>query len=578
MTVQAAFAATLVDEWCRCGVTDAVVAPGSRSTPLALALAADGRLRVHVVLDERSAAFFAVGIGMASGRPAVMLTTSGTAAAELHPAVVEAHQARVPLIACTADRPPELHHVGAPQTIEQANLFVGAVRWAVEPGVARAASSGVWRSLAARSVAEATASRAGPGPVHLNLAFAEPLVGDAASPAPGRAGGGPWHRAEAGRPAPPAQVVAELAAGGRGVIVAGAGAGDPAAVNRLATVLGWPLLADPRSGCRLPAPATVAAADALLRVESFAAAHRPDVVVRLGAPWVSRTLADWLARLEVPQYLVDPFGAWLDPARTATTVVAADPTVVCGAVADADVRPAPPAWAAAWRRAEAAAQAAFDRALEGHDEPTEPGVARAVADVVPDGSTVVVASSMPVRDVEWYARPRSGLRVVSNRGANGIDGVTSTALGVAAAGPGPTVGLVGDLAFLHDTNALLVPRGAAEDLQCTVVVVDNDGGGIFSFLPQARHVAPERFEQLLGTPQGVDLARLAAVYGVSTAEVSTADQLGPAVTDCLAAGDVRLVHVRTDRARNVEVHDELHAAVAAALTGSGSDEGGQQGL
>lgn len=574
MTLQAAFAATLVDEWARGGVTDAVVSPGSRSTPLAVALDADGRIRCHVVLDERSAGFFALGLGLATGRPAVVLTTSGTAAVGLHPAVVEAHHAGVPLLACTADRPPELHHVGAPQTVEQDDVFAGAVRWRCSPGPAGEAGAGSWRSLAARSLLEAVGHPAGPGPVHLNLAFREPLVGPeesaqvAAGAVPaGRPAGVPWHARAAATTAPPAGLVRELAEhGGRGVVVAGAGAGDPAAVHALAERLGWPVLADPRSGCRVPAPSTVAAADALLRAPRFAAAHHPDLVLRLGAPWASRVVAEWLAGLDVPQYLVDPHGAWLDPARTAATVVAADPGAVALAVAEAaEVRPAPEGWLEGWAGAERSAQAAVDEVLSGHPEATEPAVARRLVAALPDGATLVVSSSMPVRDVEWYARPRRGVRVLGNRGANGIDGVTSTALGVAAAGPGSAIGLVGDLAFLHDTNGLLVASGAGTRLHCTVVVVDNDGGGIFSFLPQATQLAPARFERLLGTPHGLDLVAVARAHGVAAGEAATVDELAAAV-EARPAG-VRVVVVRTDRRANVAVHDELHRAVAAAVGG-----------
>lgn len=553
MTVQATFAATITDEFVRAGVTDAVLSPGSRSTPLALAVAADGRLRMHVVLDERAAGFFALGIGLATGRPAVVVTTSGTAAVELHPSVVEASQARVPMLVCTADRPPELHHVGAPQTVEQARLFHGVVRWSFEPGVADAAAKGSWRSTASRAVAETTANGAGPGPVHLNLAFRDPLVGEADEIVPGRRGQGPWHRVSPAPPAPPADVVALLAEGGRGVIVAGAGAGDPAAVHALAAALGWPLLADPRSGCRHGH--VIAAADALARVEAFAEAHRPDVVLRLGAPWASKALAQWLGA--VPSVLVDPHRAWLDPDRSAAHVVHADPTLLCRAVVDAASVAAPAAWAESWSAAEAVAQRAFDAVLARHPEPTEPGVARALFAGLPDGATLVVSSSMPVRDVEWYARPRDGVRVLANRGANGIDGVTSTAFGVATQGS-PTFALMGDLAFLHDANALLIPSGTAAGVDCTLVVVDNDGGGIFSFLPQRQALAEPRFERLFGTPHGLDLAALAAVHGI------------PVSTDLAdaweAPGDgVRLVHVRTDRDANVAVHDELHAAVRESL-------------
>ena len=566
MTLQDAFAATVVDEWVRGGLTEAVISPGSRSTPLAVALAGDARVRLHVVLDERSAGFFAVGLGMASGRPAVVLTTSGTAAAELHPAVLEAHHGRVPLVACTADRPPDLHHVGAPQTVEQEGLFAGAVRWAAAPGVPDEASLPSWRSMAARALAEATGGGAGPGPVHLNLAFREPLLGRPNGVVPGRPDGMPWHRSTPPVRTPPEEVVERLAGGGvRGVIVAGAGAGDPDAVAAVAGALGWPVLADPRSGCRRPSATTVAAADALLRVPGFAAGHRPDLVLRLGAPWASRVLGEWLAGLDVPQVLVDPQGRWLDPGRSATTVVAADPTLLAEAVTcSARLAPAPAGWLAGWAAAEEAAQAAVDASLAGRLEPTEPALARAVVDALPDGATLVVSSSMPVRDVEWYGRPRPALRVLSNRGANGIDGVVSTALGAAVAGPGPTVALLGDLAFLHDTNGLLIPPGTGSGADATLVVVDNDGGGIFSFLPQATVLPAERFERLLGTPHGLDLCAVARAFGVVATTATGLEDVTAAVA--APPDGVRVVVVRTDRAANVGVHEELHRAVAEAVT------------
>ncbi|HEY4375635.1 MAG TPA: 2-succinyl-5-enolpyruvyl-6-hydroxy-3-cyclohexene-1-carboxylic-acid synthase, partial [Acidimicrobiales bacterium] len=459
--VQATFCATLADEWARGGVTDVVVAPGSRSTPLALAMAADDRLRVHVHHDERSAGFMALGLGLESGRPAVVVCTSGTAAVELHPAVVEAHQARVPLIVATADRPPELQGVGAPQTINQVNLYGASVRWFVAPGVADAVSSATWRALAARAVAEATSGPTGPGPVHLNLAFREPLVGRPGPLPAGRPDGQPWHSTGGQRVAVDRLGVArleELLDAGPGVIVAGAGCGDPAAVLDLAAAVGWPVIADHRSGCRIPHSHVVASADALLRHESFADAHRPAVVLRLGQPPASKVLGQWLAASGAVQVAIAEHGAWFDPDHTAAHVSWADPTAACTALART-LTPAEPSWAAGWVRAEAAAQAAFDAVLTEHEEITEPGLARRLLASIPDGSTVVVSSSMPVRDVEWFGAPRAGVRVLANRGANGIDGVTSTAVGVAlanaAAGGDPTFLLTGDVAFLHDTNGLL---------------------------------------------------------------------------------------------------------------------------
>jgi 2-succinyl-5-enolpyruvyl-6-hydroxy-3-cyclohexene-1-carboxylate synthase len=564
--VAATFCATVVDEWARAGLTDAVLAPGSRSTPMVLALAADSRIRLHVVLDERSAAFFALGIGLRSGDPAVVLTTSGTAAAELHPAVIEAHHAGVPLVVVTADRPSESHGVGAPQTIEQAALYGGAVRWRAEPGVPEAAAAAGWRSLAARAVAEARGGAGRPGPVHLNLAFREPLVGRPGPLPPGRATGAAWHEVLAGpRAAPPG--MGELAgrlAGRSGVIVSGAGTGDPGAVHRLADGLGWPVLAGACSTARLAAPATVAAFDALLRHGPFAGRARPEVVLRLGALPASRVLADWLAASEADQVAVESHGVWFDPDHSAATVLAAEPAAVCGALADQGPGPAPDGWTALWADAERAAQEAIGRVLAAHPEPTEPGVARTLVAGLPAGAGLVVASSMPVRDVEWFAAPRADIRVMANRGANGIDGTVSTVLGAAARSGGwPTVGLVGDLAFLHDSGALV--GAAGRGLDAVIVVVDNRGGGIFSFLPQAVSVPAALVERLFVVPHDVDLVAMAGVHGLAASEIGDAAALGPVVASALDAGGITVVVARTDRTANVAVHDELHVAVAAAL-------------
>ena len=565
--VAATFCSTLADEWVRNGVSDIVVSPGSRSSPLAIALASDPRLEVHVHHDERSAGFVALGLGLASGNPAVVVTTSGTAAVELHPAVVEAHMARVPMIVCTADRPPELLDVGAPQTIDQTHLYGRSIRWFSAPGVPTAAASRSWRSLAARAVAEANGMP--PGPVHLNLSFREPLVGRRGPLPPGRPAGGPWHRS---RPTPALQPddlsrLGNLFGVERGVIVAGAGAGDPDALHALAAFLGWPVLADPRSCAQVSdteGATIVTTFDGLLRSERFAVGERPEVVLRLGLPPTSKVLGQWLASSDATQVLVQPDGAWIDPDRTAGLVVAAEPTEVCrlgAGIVAGDPRWSGE-WATTWARAEAAAQQAIDAVLPLHDEITEPGVARTLMQVAPADSLVVVSSSMPVRDVEWYGAPRRDVRVLSNRGANGIDGVVSTAVGVAL-NYVPTSCLVGDIAFLHDTNALW---GLAErEIDLTIVVVDNDGGGIFSFLPQRGLLGDDRFEQLFGTPHGVDIGAVAEAHGLPVHRPQTAAEVGPAIADAMTAGGARVVLVRTDRVANVAVHEELNAAIAAAL-------------
>jgi 2-succinyl-5-enolpyruvyl-6-hydroxy-3-cyclohexene-1-carboxylate synthase len=561
----ATFCATLVDEWARAGVTDAVIAPGSRSTPLALALVADDRIGVHVVHDERSAAFVALGAGLASGRPAIVLTTSGTAAAELHPAVVEAHHAAVPLIVCTADRPPELRDVGAPQAIDQMHLFGRSARWFVDPGVPDDASAATWRSTAARTVAEACGPVA--GPVHVNLPFRDPLTGTAGPLPPGRAGGEPWHQRLVPERRLDHEQVALLArhcARREGVIVAGWGVEHPEAVLVLAHTLGWPVLADPRSGCRLPDAAVVAHFDAVVR--GAGDALTPEVVLRLGAPPASRMLAEWVSRTQPTEIVVTNDGAWFDPGRHATLFVDAEPSIACRELAALveDQHPPTP-WLARWGAAQRAAATAIARVIGQHEVPTEPAIARDVVACVPDDGTLVVSSSMPVRDVEWFAAPREGGRVLANRGANGIDGVVSTALGAALASSGPTVALVGDLGFIHDSNGLLQASRRQADL--TVVVVDNDGGGIFSFLPQAELLDRPTFETLFGTPHGIDLAALASAYGVAVHVVDRQDDLRPVLHEAMERGGCRVVLVRTERRTNVEVHAAIHSAVNEALAG-----------
>jgi 2-succinyl-5-enolpyruvyl-6-hydroxy-3-cyclohexene-1-carboxylate synthase len=591
--VQAAFCAVVADEWARAGVTEAVIAPGARSTPLVVALDAEPRIRVHVVLDERAAGFMALGLGLATGTPAVVATTSGTASAELHPAVVEAFHAGVPLLATTTDRPPELHLVGAPQTIDQEGLFGRAVRWEVSPGVADLAGAGAWRSIASRCVAEALGAGLGgaPGPVHVNLAFREPLLG---SPArvptpPGRDGGAPWHSYQRSVGAdlsvgthrsvgpPPPQPAAELIgahSGRRGLIVAGAGSGDPDLLLGVAARLGWPVLADPRSGCRLPASAhapVIAAADALLRIPAIAG-WQPEIVLRIGAPWASKVLNAWLGALPpaVPQVLVDPIGLWPDPERTASHVVGIEPGAFLASVRDDLPAPgpsvvAPSDWCVTWYEAAAAAEAVFEARLTSGTPwaLSEPAVARAVLAGLPDGARLMTSSSMPVRDVEWFGAPRRGVEVVANRGANGIDGVLSTATGLALADGRPTVALIGDLAFLYDAGSMIWM--AQRDLALTVVVVDNDGGGIFSFLPQAAALDAGQFERYWGTPHQLDLAAIAAAYGVGVVEIAERKALDALLSDCSKPG-VRVGLVRSDRTVNVEIHQHLNRAVETAVT------------
>jgi 2-succinyl-5-enolpyruvyl-6-hydroxy-3-cyclohexene-1-carboxylate synthase len=550
----------LVDEWVRAGVSDVFLSPGSRSTPLALAVAE--RLRVHVVLDERSAAFFGLGYGKQAGRPAVLVCTSGTAAAHYYPAVKEADLSAVPMIVATADRPPELRNTGAPQSMDQQQLYGSAVRWFVDPGVPEAypGATRFWRSLGARSVAEATGAQ--PGPVHVNLPFREPFLSDEPpADVPGRPGGEPWVVPVVSEPGPDRETVARFVAAvgdaERGVIVLGQDPGvDPAAVARFAAATGWPVFADPLSGLRTVD--TITTYDAVLRSPVFAERHRPDVALRLGRPATSKALGAWLTA-DVAQVTIASTLAWLDPHRTTSLVIAADPTRLLDAASD-DIHRGAHEWLGSWMGAEAAARVAMDAALDMPQELTEPRIARDVVEAMPDGTVLLLGSSMPVRDAESFAAGRHGIEMRSNRGVNGIDGMISTALGMGVSGV-PVGALVGDIGFLHDANGLL---GASDrGVDATLVVVDNDGGGIFSFLPQAGH---ERFEELFGTPHGVDIAAVAAAHGVPVAAPTHPDDVGLAVREAAAAGGVRLVHLRTDRQANVAAHQAIWDAVAAAVT------------
>ena len=571
-----ALALVLVDELARCGVREAVVAPGSRSTALALALHDDPRMRVHVAIDERSAGFLALGTARVTGRPAVVVTTSGSATANLFPAVVEADQGGVPLLVLTADRPPELRHTGANQAIDQLKLYGDTVRWFCEVGVPedRPGAVAYWRSTVCRAVAESMGLRGPAGPVHANLAFREPTV-PATDDGRTRADG-PFRQPLEGRPdrrawtsvdLPPRQVPeAELAAFAgrvagteRGLLVVGDSTARPGPIHALAAATGWPVVAEPTSGARF-GPHALTHAAPLLGVSGFRDRHRPDLVVRVGRPTVSRAVLG-LLDARVPQVVISPDGAWHDPTRGASDLVVADPDLLLSALAAQLPVPASSDWSRAWRDADAAAARAVAEVLDAESHVTEPGTARSTMAAVPDGGALVVASSMPVRDLDAWAPGREHVRVVANRGASGIDGFVSTALGVSLAHDGPTVALAGDLSFLHDRNGLLVrPDVPGADL--VLVVVDNDGGGIFHFLPQADYPGP--FERVFGTPHGLDLADVARTHDVAYVSPEPAD-LADEVHTRSAEGGLHLVHVLTDRRANHDLHVRLQDAVAAAV-------------
>ncbi len=574
-----AAARVLVDEFARLGVGHAVLAPGSRSAALAFALHDHPDIALHVHPDERSAGFVAIGLARATGRPALVVTTSGSAVANLHPSVIEADADRVPMLVISADRPTELRHTGANQTIDQVGLFGRATRWAVDVPATedRADAVGVWRSTACRAFAHAIGVGGPPGPVQVNVAFREPTVpttDDGRSPpAPfthdtaGRPEGRPWTRVGPTAPMPTDNEITELAdlvrGCPRGLLVVGQTSSGTDGLVELATAAGWPILAEPTGTIRSSGRA-IAHAHHLATHPGFRAAHRPDLVVRVGRSTLSAALDAALDGL--PQILVDRDGVWLDPRRGLHRIVVGDPDVTAARLAAllSEGGVADDAWFDRWRAADDAVDAAIAGSLAGRTEPTEPGIARDVAVAAPAGAFVVGASSMPMRDLDRYAPSGVEGAFLANRGASGIDGLVSTALGVALGSGRPVVGLTGDLAFLHDSNGLLLDAGRPVR-PVVFVVVDNDGGGIFSFLPQAAFDPP--FERLFGTPHGRDLSHVGRLHGVSWRTAEAAGDVSRLVAEGLGHDGVSVVHVRTDRHGNVAVHRALDEAAAGALDG-----------
>jgi 2-succinyl-5-enolpyruvyl-6-hydroxy-3-cyclohexene-1-carboxylate synthase len=555
-----AFARVLVDELVRGGVREVVLAPGSRSAPLAFALHAadrERRLRLHVRVDERSAAFLALGLGRVAGVPAAVLTTSGTATANLHPAVLEAAHADVPLLLLTADRPPELRGTGANQTVEQVGVYGGAVRWAADVATPeqRPGQQAYWRAVVCQALSAATGDLGGaPGPVHLNLPLREPLVPDGddtwLESLAGRADGRPWTQRLPGGPPPrPPDDLPD-----RTVVVLGDGA--PAAgldAQRLAAVRGWPVVAEPSAAARVT-DEVLAVPSLLLAVPGLLDALRPERVLVVGRPTLTRPVSRLVA--SGPTDVVASGGRWPDPARSVRRVL---PTVP-----RADGGPVDPDWLGRWQQVSLAAGRAAQRLLDARPGLAEPRVAGLVLGAVPAGGLLVVGSSKPVRDLGLW-RPREGIRVVANRGVAGIDGVVSTAVGAALAaqadGGGPAFALLGDLTFLHDTNGLLIgPTEPRPDL--AVVVVDNDGGGIFSLLEQGGDEHADAFERVFGTPHGTDLAALCAATRTPYARAGSAEDLARLLEP---SPGLRVVHVRTDRAAAAGLDRDLRSVVADAV-------------
>ncbi len=572
-----ALASAFVEELARCGLRHAVVSPGSRSTPLAVALWRQAEIEVTVIVDERSAAFFALGAAQATGEPVAILCTSGTAAANFHPAICEADESGLPLIALTADRPPELRGIGAGQTLDQIKLYGGAVRWFSEVGTHVADDDGLlhYRSTACRAFATARGEPR-PGPVHLNLPWREPLAplpvaGSVTATDPlaleGRGGQRPLTAVTPIDLEPSAFLLEEV---GRhiseaisGVIVAGRQL-DPELrepLAHLAAASGFPILAEPTSQLRCgphDRSHVIAGYDLMLRDEHFRNRVVPDLVLRFGEMPTSKPLRQWLAVSGADQVVVDPRGGWNEPSRRAAAILRADPTELAAGWA-ARVERGDREYAQLWRRCDDAVAECLAGELDGERAIAEPSLHRALGSAHAEGDLVYTASSMPIRDQEAFLPAgATDATFLCNRGANGIDGLVSSGIGAAAASGRPTTILTGDLGLLHDLGGLAALRDVEAPVR--IVVIDNEGGGIFHFLPQAKALDDDEFEALLGTPRGVSVAKAAALFDLPHRRLASLDEL----PEALAAGTA-LIEVKVDRQENVDLHHRLAASASQAL-------------
>jgi 2-succinyl-5-enolpyruvyl-6-hydroxy-3-cyclohexene-1-carboxylate synthase len=541
-TLNQLWARAIIEELVRGGVQHAVVCPGSRSTPLALACADHRDLKTWSIIDERSAAFFALGVAKATGRPAAVVATSGTAGANFYPAVIEAELSRTPMVVLTADRPPELQGWGAPQTIDQQGLFGAHVRCFADVGIPEATDAVVvhLRAQTARAVAAATGGAR--GAVHLNVPFREPLapqpdattlIGLSEAALIGR-GTAPFTQIVEPERAPNAvalqQVAERLRRAEKGVIICGPrdqADGFADAVHALGKALGYPVFAEAASNARFGHPSEASGAyDSVLRSQRFAKAHVPEIVLRFGGGLTPKAPQQWLDQSGAFTVQFTDRGQLVDPQHSASLVIEGDPVAACAALMKAVPARGVSEWRKVFAGAETRARRALSEAMASDGRLTEPRIAREVASALPSHATLFVSSSMPIRDLDAFAvEAEAPVRVLSNRGANGIDGVTSAALGAAAALQKPTVLLTGDVAFLHDLGALV--GAARNDLSLCVVVVNNNGGGIFDFLPVASRT--EHFERLFSTAHSVSFEAAAASLGARYRAPADASALREAV-------------------------------------------------
>jgi 2-succinyl-5-enolpyruvyl-6-hydroxy-3-cyclohexene-1-carboxylate synthase len=593
------YAGAFVDELYRSGIYHVIICPGSRSTPLAITFAAHPTMQVWMHVDERSAAFFALGMAKRLAQPVALLCTSGTAAANFLAAIVEANLSHVPLLVLTADRPPELRENGAPQAIDQNRLYGSHVKWFMDAALPEATNAALRyiRTLACRATALTHATPA--GPVHLNMPLREPLTPEARANEPlpeqhsrdsiaweGRPDGAPYAVvSESPLGAPSALEITRLAkllnGVERGIIVAGP-QDDEALIGPLRTLacrLRYPILADPLSQLRAQKSQSdeqhvLCTYDAFLRNEHFITRAAPQMVMRFGAIPTSKPLLLYLKRyVDCPQIVIDGNGGsmgWQEPTQLASQLIHSNPATLCQDLLNTLEGQMPvvtrSSWLTTWQMAETVSRKALDTTMRDFAPLFEGRVFTELAELLPEGSTLYAGNSMPVRDMDTFFWPERSIRIMGNRGANGIDGVISSALGAAAANhiadrQEPTVLVIGDLSFFHDLNGLLAAH--LHQLNVTIILINNDGGGIFSFLPQADH--PEHFEQLFGTPIGLDFQHAVRMYGGSLQRVQDWQEFRHTVKESFTNKGLHVIEVNTERASNVTMHRQLWHAVDRVL-------------
>ncbi|WP_110927339.1 2-succinyl-5-enolpyruvyl-6-hydroxy-3-cyclohexene-1-carboxylic-acid synthase [Bacillus massiliglaciei] len=577
-----AYAAAFIDELSQNGVTDVVVSPGSRSTPLSMLLAEHPNIKIHINVDERSASFFALGLAKALKKPVAVVCTSGTAAANFYPAVIEAKYSRVPLIVLTADRPHELRDVGAPQAIDQIHLYGKNAKWFVEMAIPENNHEIIRyaRTVGARAVA--TAAKAPAGPVHLNFPLREPLVPDVERAAEYRKNSlnaNPAVAIDRGSISLEESQFRKLShllgKGKRGLIICGElteGSGHKA-ILKLAEKLGFPVLADPLSQLRSGVHSKVnivEAYDTILRDEQAVKAFRPELVLRFGAMPVSKPLLLFLKKYREAMHLVVDGGAgWREPAGLATNMIYCDETKFSEAMLEFVPYNEDRHWLELWKSVNAATKNAL-LTVKNDTKLSEGKLFSLLSELMPENSTVFVGNSMPIRDLDtFFLANEKNIRAMANRGANGIDGVVSTALGVSTASE-HTVLAIGDLSFFHDMNGLLAAKLQKQNF--TILLINNDGGGIFSFLPQSNE--PEYFEQLFGTPHGLDFSHAAELYEARYTKVRDWEEFKTVFSETFHTPGLKIIEIPTERASNVVKHRDLwnlvSREIAAVLHGDRS--------